>query len=140
MINSFRGEYRFLSNFFPCDVFYEGIYYTSSENAYQAAKTSDYDTKLKISKMTAAESKKAGRELQRDPEFEINKVGIMEKILRAKFNSFHLWDKLISTKGLLIEGNTWHDNTWGMCICEACANKEKHNLLGRLLMKIRDGE
>lgn len=138
MITSFRGEYRFLSNFYPCEIFHEGICYPSAENAYQASKTSDLKKRAEISKMTAAEAKKAGYEVQLDPEFEINKVAIMEKILRLKFKDPILWKKLWATEGGLIEGNTWHDNTWGVCVCEKCADKDKHNFLGRLLTKIRD--
>lgn len=41
MINSFRGEYAFLSNFYPCFVIYEGIRYPSVEHAFQASKTFD---------------------------------------------------------------------------------------------------
>ena len=40
-IKGFFGEYRWLSNFEPCKVFYEGFEYSSSENAYQAAKSLD---------------------------------------------------------------------------------------------------
>lgn len=138
MINSFSGGYRFLSNFYPCEIYYEGLYYPSVENAYQAAKTSDIKEKESMTRMTAAESKKAGREVRLIPEFEIAKYFIMETLLRIKFKHPDLLAKLKATTGELIEGNTWHDNIWGMCVCEQCANKEKHNWLGRLLMKIRD--
>ena len=140
MITSFKGEYRFLSNFYPCEIRHEGIFYPSVENAYQALKTSDLKKRIDISKMTAAEAKKAGRALQLDPEFEINKVAIMETLLRLKFKYYPFWDWLRDTKGELIEGNTWHDNIWGACVCEKCVDKPKQNFLGRLLMKIRDGE
>lgn len=40
-INSFRGEYSWLSNFHPCQIEYEGILYQSTECAYVAAKTHD---------------------------------------------------------------------------------------------------
>lgn len=138
MINSFRNEHRFLSNFYPCEIYYEGLYYPSVENAFQAAKTSDIKEKEAMTRMTAAESKKAGREVQRIPEFENTKFYIMEVLLRIKFRHPDLLTKLKATTGELIEGNTWHDNIWGMCVCEKCANKEKQNWLGRLLMKIRD--
>jgi ribA/ribD-fused uncharacterized protein len=138
MVNSFKGEYRFLSNFYPCEIEYDGLYYPSVENAYQAAKTINTRIRLEISNMSAAEVKKAGRKVQLDPEFEINKFLIMETLLRMKFKYYPLLDWLRDTKGELIEGNTWHDNIWGMCSCEKCVDKEKHNHLGRLLMKIRD--
>lgn len=38
----------------------------------------------------------------------------------------------------LIEGNYWHDNTWGQCYCPRCKNKIGENHLGKLLMKIRE--
>ena len=40
-IERFSGDYRFLSNFHPCDITYNGINYKSTENAYQAQKTND---------------------------------------------------------------------------------------------------
>jgi predicted NAD-dependent protein-ADP-ribosyltransferase YbiA (DUF1768 family) len=50
-----------------------------------------------------------------------------------------LRQKLITTKGkTLIEGNFWHDNTWGDCYCENCKDTKGKNLLGRSLMALRD--
>src|SRR4051812_21328901 len=40
-IAEFQGEYRFLSNFWPATVEFEGIRYPTAEHAYQAAKTLD---------------------------------------------------------------------------------------------------
>ena len=37
----------------------------------------------------------------------------------------------------LIEGNTWHDNYWGVCSCSKCNGRGK-NRLGKLLMKVRE--
>jgi len=42
-INTFRGKYRFLSNFYYAEVNYEGIRYPTVEHAYQAAKTLSTD-------------------------------------------------------------------------------------------------
>ena len=39
---------------------------------------------------------------------------------------------------LLIEGNTWHDNYWGDCSCNRCKSKSGENMLGILLMELRD--
>jgi len=38
MIDSFKGDFRFLSNFYPVNVDYEGIMYPTVEHAYVAAK------------------------------------------------------------------------------------------------------
>ena len=40
-VTEFQGEYRFLSNFWPAQVVFEGVTYPTSEHAYQAAKTLD---------------------------------------------------------------------------------------------------
>ena len=48
VINEFQGKYRFLSNFYPCDIVYEGIQYPSTEHAYQAAKTLDTERGIKM--------------------------------------------------------------------------------------------
>lgn len=37
-IDSFRGNFRWLSNFWPCSVVLDGVVYPSVENAYQAVK------------------------------------------------------------------------------------------------------
>lgn len=41
MINSFRGEFRFLSNFYQCPFEYGGLIYSNAEAAYQAQKCSN---------------------------------------------------------------------------------------------------
>lgn len=58
----------------------------------------------------------------------------MESLLRQKFNkNTFLGKRLIETKDIeLIEGNTWGDTFWGVC------NGRGQNILGKLLMKIRD--
>jgi len=61
-INTFRGKYRFLSNFYYAEVNYEGIRYPTVEHAYQAAKTLSTDIRLKISKTdTPGAAKHLGR-------------------------------------------------------------------------------
>ena len=47
---------------------------------------------------------------------------------------------LLSTNdAILIEGNTWHDNTWGDCSCgdRPECKKPGLNLLGKALMLVR---
>ena len=38
---------------------------------------------------------------------------------------------------MLIEGNYWHDNYWGNCLCPKCKEIEGQNQLGKILMKVR---
>ena len=47
-ISSFRGDNSWLSNFAPVEVEYDGVSYFSVEHAYQAAKTTDVDTRKLI--------------------------------------------------------------------------------------------
>lgn len=48
VIDSFSGNYEFLSNFAGCNIIDDGIPYPSVENAYQAHKTLDMDERLKF--------------------------------------------------------------------------------------------
>lgn len=48
LIASFSGEFEFLSNFYPCDLWIDGIMYHSSEAAFQAAKTPNISQKIRI--------------------------------------------------------------------------------------------
>ena len=38
MIEQFQGDFRWLSNFAPVNVNFNGVIFPSTENAYQAAK------------------------------------------------------------------------------------------------------
>ena len=58
-IESFSGVFRFLSNFYPAPVHYEGIDYPTSEHAFQAAKTVDKNQRLNIAMLeTPGEAKR----------------------------------------------------------------------------------
>jgi hypothetical protein len=139
-INEFRGEYRWLSNFWSCDIVMDGIHYPSTEHAYQAAKTHDIDDKVYIANLKKfGDARRYGQTVKIHPEFDHDKIQIMKDALTQKFAVPELRLKLKETGDkILIEGNTWHDNFWGTCFCEKCGNKGK-NILGKLLMEIRNG-
>lgn len=132
-IDSFSGEYRYLSNFCPAFIQWMGQWYPSTEHAYQAAKTLDADDREAIAKLaTAGEAKKAGHRLQLREDWEEVKLGIMEEILRIKFADPVFGNRLKATEPAeLIEGNYWGDRFWGVC------EGKGENHLGKLLMKIR---
>mgnify|MGYP001766385285 CR=1 FL=1 len=138
MIDKFFIEYRFLSNFWPCEIEYEGITYPSVEHAYQASKTNYQLYKYKIARhLTASQAKHLGSRINIKPEHEHQKVDIMKTLLLSKFSYPDLQQKLLDTGNeLIMEGNTWHDNFWGSCTCDKCGNKGK-NILGKLLMEVR---
>ena len=138
-INSFFGEYRFLSNFWACDVYYEGLTYPSSEAAYQAAKTLDMNERRQFLNLTPGQAKRFGKKITLRDDWEEVKCDVMSEIVWNKFNgNSYLTNLLIATGDEeLIEGNTWHDNTWGNCSCDRCKNIQGKNYLGKILMNTR---
>ena len=128
----FRGEYAFLSNFHPCEIVYEGILYPSSEHAYQAAKSSNHEEKLLISKLKSPGKAKRHKTQFPQKDFHVNKVQIMYEILKIKFSDAFLSSLLEKTiDSAIIEDNTWGDRFWGVC------DNSGENVLGNLLMVVR---
>ncbi len=133
-IDSFQGKYRFLSNFWPAMVEYEGITYPSVEHAYQASKTMDMGERRRISEIVEpGDAKRAGRAAKQRPDWEEVKLRVMEDCVRYKFaHHAELRDKLLATdEAELIEGNSWGDRFWGVC------DGQGENHLGKILMKVR---
>jgi ribA/ribD-fused uncharacterized protein len=143
MINDFRGEYRFLSNFHECHVNYGGLSYTSSEAAFQAQKAPNLAARLRFATMEPVVAKKEGKLLALPPNWDHEKLYIMSEIVRAKFaQNGTLRTMLTSTiPHDLVEGNWWHDDFWGTCNCggkkPGCGIGNGKNWLGRILMAER---
>lgn len=132
---AFRNELAFCSNFYPAEVSYEGINYPTSEHAYQAAKSTNIQERLAISKLTAGEAKRAGKQIRNmRKDWSEVRVLVMEEIVRDKFYRHpELKDKLLATGGQhLAEENYWGDRFWGTV--DGCGQ----NNLGKILMKVRD--
>lgn len=138
-INSFRGKWTKLSNYSSCVVFYGKHAYQSVEHAYQAQKTDDPVLQKMIRDCpTPAVAKKLARSVRLRDDWEEIKVSVMEALLREKFAQEPERSILLSTgDSKLIEGNWWHDNTWGDCTCDNCKFEFGHNILGILLEQIR---
>lgn len=131
-ISEFRGEYRFLSNFWLVQILFENDWYTSVESAYQAAKTLDKELREPFLSLNPAESKKLGRTLTIRQDWETVKENVMLSLLRLKFSNPILSKKLLATGDqVLIEGNLYHDTYWGVC------RGVGKNRLGVLLMQVR---
>lgn len=134
-IAEFQGEYRFLSNFWPAKVVFEGITYPSAEHAYQSAKTLDMDERRRIAALATPEAaKRAGRAVVYRADWEQVKFDVMERCVRDKFTrNADLTAKLLATgDAYLEEGNTWNDQVWGVY------QGKGENRLGKVLMKVRD--
>lgn len=132
-INSFRGKYYFLSNFYDAPVTYDGLTYRNNEAAFQAAKVLDRTTKEIFTTLDPGSAKKEGRHVKLRPDWERVKFNIMSDICEAKFTQNpDLKDKLLATGDTYLEeGNTWGDKIWGT------VNGEGQNNLGKILMAVR---
>lgn len=139
-IYSFRWRYGFLSNFYQSPVRFDGRTYPSVECAFQAAKTLSPDERKQFETMDSSAAKRAGRSIVLRSDWESVKVAIMRSLLLDKFEfGSEPYKQLKATApSTLVEGNTWHDNFWGDCSCPKCHAKPGRNVLGNLLMEIRD--
>lgn len=139
MINSFDGEFAFLSNFFPSPITFDGITFPTVENWFQAWKTEvPVEFRAIATAETPGRAKRLGRKCMLREDWEEVKEQVMEDGLRLKFADPELRKMLIATHPHeLVEGTTWHDNEWGNCSCERCRNIPGKNKLGKILMKLR---
>jgi ribA/ribD-fused uncharacterized protein len=142
-IEQFTGEYRWLSNFFDVEVVLDGVTYSSTEHAYQAAKTLDPIERERVRLApTHGASKREGRKITLRPGWDSIKNDVMLDLLRQKFARPDLRRLLDETgETQLVEGNHWHDVWFGVCSgkCRSPhAKPEGANHLGRMLMQVRD--
>lgn len=86
VINSFRGEYNFLSNFFHSPITCDGLEFPTVEHAFQAAKCLDHENKLRILECKSPTiAKRVGLTVPLRPDWERVKVSelILLKIIFA---------------------------------------------------------
>lgn len=132
-INLFRGSFEFLSNFYITPVNFEGLVYNSAECAFQAAKTLNQKEREQFVNMDPRTAKRMGRMIPLRKDWEQIKDTVMLEIVRNKFKTGVMKEKLLATgDAKLIEGNWWGDEYWGIC------RNKGLNKLGNILMKVRD--
>ena len=132
MIDHFNRKYFFLSNFYECPVFYEGLVYNSTEAAFQAAKI--LSGREYFTKMNPPAAKKEGRRVNLREDWEEVKMGVMYDVCYVKF-AFNpiLKEKLLKTGDRHLEEANHHgDMIWGT------VDGEGENNLGKILMQIRE--
>lgn len=136
-IQGFRGEHRWLSNFWPCTVRVSGVEYPSAEHAYVAMKTEEGETRRAVAELpTAAKAKALGRRktfpLRED--WEAVRLGAMYVVVQSKFfQNPELAELLRSTGDAdLLEENSWGDRFWGV------SGAGGENWLGVILAAVRD--
>jgi ribA/ribD-fused uncharacterized protein len=129
-----KTGYEFLSNFYASTVAYEGMLYPTVEHAYQASKSADQSTRAIIKNAASpAIAKKLGQAIQvRDGWLE-EKLEIMQKLIREKFeNPFIRWRLKETSPKKLINENRWNDRFFGV------VQGVGENHLGRILMEVRE--
>jgi len=136
----FRGEHFFMSNMYTAgslSVKYEGLCYPSTEHSFAAAKTLDCKAREGIRETPDPKvAKQLGRQIDLRDDWEDVKLDVMLKTLRSKFSHPQLAQQLLATGSRhLLEGNLWHDTTWGMAIVDG--ELQGDNELGELLMQVR---
>lgn len=132
-VKEFRGEYTFLSNFYPVRVEFDHLVYPSVEHAYQAAKTFDVSTRQRIRACRyPGEAKRMGQRLELRPDWDRMRIVVMYNLVEAKFKQEPFRSLLLATgPALLVEGNWWKDRFWGVY------KGEGENHLGKILMDVR---
>ena len=138
MITSFRGEYVFLSNFYPAAIRQDELIFMTNEHFFQYHKTLSPKERLEIiNAPTPFIAKKRGRNCTLRPDWEDLKYGVMKNAIKLKFERGGLMAaKLLATgTETLLEGNNWGDRYWG-AIWNG-KNWEGENKLGVLLMERR---
>lgn len=134
-IESFTGQYRWCSNFYPSPINVDGVVWPTLEHPFQAFKTLDSAARLRILRApTPGQAKRLGRAVELRPGWDDMRIEVMERLVRAKFDQHpDLAEKLIATGDAeLVEGNTWGDQFWGVC------RGHGSNHLGLILMRVRD--
>ena len=135
-IYGFFPPYRWLSNYHMVNIAMpDGLTYPSTENAYQAYKLLDVEARKPFTTYSCGESKKMGQFVRLRSDWEKIKVDVMKTCLEVKFQNPELKEMLMATAPKhLEEANNWGDKYWGTTYGKG------ENMLGKLLMQIRDKE
>lgn len=137
-IDSFEGEFEFLSNFYEAKITLSNSMkedtFPTNEHAFQWYKTVNKAQADAIRDAeTPGKAKRLGRKCDLVTGWEQIKDRVMLSVVREKFNQHpHLATLLLATGDRpLVEGNTWGDKYWGVC------NGIGENKLGKILEKVR---
>lgn len=141
-----------LSNFYPCNITYRGLYFKTSEQAFMWEKAmyfKDYAIAEQIlDAETPYEAKKLGRKVKgfNDDDWASVRYDIMKTIVFKKFEQNTNLKKLLLNKDwkdkIFVEGSPF-DKIWGVGISYDSPliadenNWKGENLLGKVLCEVR---
>lgn len=158
VIDRFRGDYAFLSNFYPAPfkattyfafgadeerVELGELTFPTVEHWMQATKAraeNPQDFLLVLASSTPGHAKRAGRKILLRSDWEDVKEEVVLTGVRHKFLQNPILAQRLKETGnaRLIEGNDWGDRTWGMVWDSILLRWEGENLLGEILQQVRD--
>lgn len=139
VIRDFEGLYECFSNFSDHQVSFRGEVFPTAEHAFQAWKTLDPTEFKRIRDARGPGAAKAmGRRTQLRPDWETIKLDVMRGIIADKFAAGTEPARVLLSTGdaAIVEGNSWHDNIWGICECGRCPGVGL-NWLGKILEEQR---
>lgn len=112
---------------------------TNVESEFQCNKSLNPFVQSSIVKMPPGQAKKWGRKITLRPDWEDIKLELMYQLVHCKFSDHDKLRGFLMTTSdfILVEGNNWHDNFYGNCVCYRCTNIEGKNWLGKILMEVR---
>lgn len=135
VIRGFFGRNAWLGNSYPVKFRLHGMFWKSVDHyifACRAIKESDRDA-VRNAK-TPIEARVISKEIKWRPDWKEADAKNVNEAVEAKFTqNAELGRKLIYTRDIeLVHENRWNDKLWGVC------DDEGENLLGKLLMEVRD--
>lgn len=130
-----KDPHGHMSNFYRSKFYYNGMWWNTSEHAYQAAKTCNYDEVVLVrDARTPGTARDLGQTVDLIPNFDHDKYEIMKDIVFEKYlQNRNLLDQLIKTGDEYLIEDSPVDYYWG---CGADGSGK--NMLGRVLMEVRD--
>lgn len=137
VIKDFIEKHYFLSNSAPSPVLINGRQYKSVTHALASGKSVSESEHNFVSE--AKDPISASSRLSLQPESKKVNVKLLKQCLENKFNSKSIMAKLLleTLPNILIFTNSECDNELGCCICNKCNSTDPKNLLGILLMTVR---
>lgn len=138
-VNSFNGQYKFLSNFSWSELEFEGERYPSVEHAFQAAKLRSNAERRAHGfcdpGISFGEAKRLGRRVPLRDDWKEIREDVMARCLEAKFSAPALRAALLRTGAKEIVDGHWGspDLIWGYHF----PSQAGENRLGKLLMGLR---
>lgn len=138
----YRGKYvhNWFSNMTLCELIFNGISFPSSENIYQALKTTNKEDFLFISNQTPHGSKKFIKTMKQRQKFD--KLHVMYNVIKIKATQNETFrNQLIETgESIIVEWNNWNDKFWGVSIHDCMGQNQLGMILMRIRKEIQDGK